>query len=165
VIADEPVTALDVIVQRQILDQLRALQTMLGISVILVTHDISVVAYICDKTVVMYAGRIVEAGPMDAVLTRPSHPYTMGLRNAFPDLKGAARGTLTPIDGAPPNLALPPPGCRFAPRCPFAQDVCVKASPPLGEIAPDHRVACHRVDEAPDLRELAAKTETWLVHA
>lgn len=165
VIADEPVTALDVIVQRQILDQLRELQTMLGISVILVTHDISVVAYICDRTVVMYAGRIAEAGPMDAVLTRPCHPYTMGLRNAFPDLAGAASGTLTPIEGAPPNLLAPPPGCRFAPRCPFALDICTKASPPLREIEPGHRVACHRAEEASVLRELAANTETWLAHA
>ena len=94
IMADEPVTALDVIVQRQILDQLRELQKMLGISVILVTHDISVVAYICDRTVVMYAGRIAEAGPMDAVLTRPRHPYTMGLRNAFPDLAGRRAGCL-----------------------------------------------------------------------
>ncbi|WP_159593344.1 ABC transporter ATP-binding protein [Chelativorans xinjiangense] len=162
VIADEPVTALDVIVQRQILDQLRGLQAMLGISVILVTHDISVVAYVCDKTVVMYAGRIAEAGPMDAVLTRPSHPYTMGLRNAFPDLKGAASGTLTPIEGAPPNLASPPPGCRFAPRCPFAMEICSKSQPSLREMSPGHAVACHRADEAPVLRELAAKTETWL---
>ncbi len=165
VIADEPVTALDVIVQRQILDQLRELQTMLGISVILVTHDISVVAYICDRTVVMYAGRVAEAGPMEGVLTRPAHPYTMGLRNAFPDLAGAASGTLTPIDGAPPNLAEPPPGCRFAPRCPFAIEVCSVESPSLAEIVPDHRVACHRAGEASILREIAARTETWLAHA
>jgi peptide/nickel transport system ATP-binding protein len=165
VIADEPVTALDVIVQRQILDQLRELQMMLGISVILVTHDISVVAYICDRTVVMYAGRVAEAGPMEAVLTRPAHPYTMGLRNAFPDLAGAASGTLTPIDGAPPNLANPPPGCRFAPRCPFAIELCSTESPSLAEIVPDHRVACHRASEASALREIAARTETWLAHA
>jgi peptide/nickel transport system ATP-binding protein len=165
VIADEPVTALDVIVQRQILDQLRELQKMLGISVILVTHDISVVAYICDRTVVMYAGRIAEAGPMAATLTVPAHPYTMGLRNAFPDLKGAASGTLTPIEGAPPNLAAPPPGCRFAPRCPFALEVCVAGSPPLRVFAQDREVACHRADEAPMLRELAARTETWMAEA
>jgi peptide/nickel transport system ATP-binding protein len=162
VIADEPVTALDVIVQRQILDQLRELQSMLGISVILVTHDISVVAYICDRTVVMYAGHIAEAGPMDIVLTRPIHPYTMGLRNAFPDLMGAASGTLTPIEGAPPNLLFPPPGCRFAPRCPFALDICTTTTPPLREIEPGHRAACHRAHEASTLRELARKTETWL---
>ncbi|MBN7758128.1 ABC transporter ATP-binding protein [Nitratireductor aquimarinus] len=165
VIADEPVTALDVIVQRQILDQLRELQSMLGISVILVTHDISVVAYVCDRTVVMYAGRIAEAGPMDAVLMEPSHPYTMGLRNAFPDLKGAASGVLTPIEGAPPNLAFPPPGCRFAPRCPFAVETCTTQQPALGMVAPDHRVSCHRADEAAKLRQEAARTETWLADA
>lgn len=165
VIADEPVTALDVIVQRQILDQLRELQSMLGISVILVTHDISVVAYVCDRTVVMYAGRIAEAGQMDAVLMEPSHPYTMGLRNAFPDLKGAASGVLTPIEGAPPNLAFPPPGCRFAPRCPFAVETCTTQQPALGMVAPDHRVSCHRADEAVKLRQEAARTETWLADA
>ena len=162
VIADEPVTALDVIVQRQILDQLRELQTMLGISVILVTHDISVVAYVCDRTVVMYAGRVAEAGAMEATLTRPAHPYTMGLRNAFPDLQGAASGTLTPIEGAPPNLADPPPGCRFAPRCPFVLEICTKTSPVLSDISPDHAVACHRAGEAAVLRERAARVETWM---
>ncbi|MFI0843035.1 ABC transporter ATP-binding protein [Mesorhizobium sp. IMUNJ 23232] len=165
VIADEPVTALDVIVQRQILDQLRELQQRLGISVILVTHDISVVAYICDRTVVMYAGRVAEQGPMEATLTRPSHPYTMGLRNAFPDLQGAASGVLTPIDGAPPNLIDPPPGCRFAPRCPFAIEICTSVSPETIEVEPGHGAACHRAGEAPVLRKHAALTETWMAEA
>ncbi|MGQ2904406.1 MAG: ABC transporter ATP-binding protein [Neoaquamicrobium sediminum] len=165
VIADEPVTALDVIVQRQILDQLRELQAALGISVILVTHDISVVAYICDRTVVMYAGKVVESGTMQATLTEPSHPYTMGLRNAFPDLQGAASGVLTPIEGAPPNLAFPPPGCRFAPRCPFVLDTCRTVQPPLEDIAADHAVACHRAGEAAALREKAARIETWMGRA
>ena len=165
VIADEPVTALDVIVQRQILDQLRELQQQLGISVILVTHDISVVAYICDRTVVMYAGRVAEQGAMEATLTRPSHPYTMGLRNAFPDLQGASSGVLTPINGAPPDLSDPPPGCRFAPRCPFAIDICRTVAPETIEIEPGHGAACHRAGEAPALRERAALTETWMAEA
>jgi len=165
VIADEPVTALDVIVQRQILDQLRELQQRLGISVILVTHDISVVAYICDRTVVMYAGRVAEQGPTEATLTRPSHPYTMGLRNAFPDLQGAATGMLTPIHGAPPSLAEPPPGCRFEPRCPFAVEICRSVSPETIEIEPGHGAACHRAREAAILRERAARTETWMAEA
>lgn len=164
IIADEPVTALDVIVQRQILDQLRALKENLGISVILVTHDISVVAYVCDRVVVMYAGRVVESGPMAATLTAPAHPYTMGLRNAFPDLAGAA-GELTPIEGAPPNLAAPPPGCRFAARCPFAQAVCTTEVPPLTSYDGDHLAACHRLDEARALREQAMSSETWQVPA
>ncbi|MEM7723261.1 MAG: ABC transporter ATP-binding protein [Pseudomonadota bacterium] len=164
IIADEPVTALDVIVQRQILDQLRALKENLGISVILVTHDISVVAYVCDRVVVMYAGRVVETGPMAATLTAPAHPYTMGLRNAFPDLAGAA-GELTPIEGAPPNLAAPPPGCRFAARCPFAQAICTAEVPDLAIYESDHLAACHRLAEAEALRKLAMSSETWQVPA
>ena len=165
VIADEPVTALDVIVQRQILDQLRELQQKLGISVILVTHDISVVAYICDRTVVMYAGRVAEQGSTEATLTRPSHPYTMGLRNAFPDLQGAASGMLMPIEGAPPSLVDPPGGCRFAPRCPFAVDICTTASPETVEVEAGHHAACHRAGEASALCERAALTSTWMVDA
>lgn len=160
IVADEPVTALDVIVQRQILDQLRDLQKDLSVSVIIVTHDISVVAYVCDQVVVMYAGRVVETGVMRTTLTRPVHPYTMGLRNAFPDLKSAA-GVLTPIEGAPPNLMYPPPGCRFAPRCPFAQARCTENSPLLVPVDGDHLAACHRWREADVLRPLAALTETW----
>ena len=125
VLADEPVTALDVIVQRQILDMLRSLQRQLELSMVLVTHDISVVAYLCDEVVVMYAGQVIESGPVREVLARPRHPYTMGLRNAFPDLLSDAL-ELVPIEGSPPDLAQPPPGCRFAPRCPFARASCSK---------------------------------------
>ena len=161
IVADEPVTALDVIVQRQILDQLRELQQKLGVSVMLVTHDISVVAYICDRTVVMYAGEVVEDAATGTLLTEPLHPYTMGLKNAFPDIHSAGTGVLTPISGAPPDLANPPDGCRFAARCPFAQPRCTEASPPIREPVPGHRVACHRADEAPALRALAAQPQTW----
>lgn len=164
IIADEPVTALDVIVQRQILDQLRELKERLGISVILVTHDISVVAYVCDRVVVMYAGRVVETGPMAATLTAPAHPYTMGLRNAFPDLASAA-GELTPIEGSPPDLAKPPAGCRFAPRCPFAEARCRKEMPALHPYAGDHLAACHRISEAETLRSRAMSSETWEISA
>src|SRR6185295_1752242 len=125
-LADEPVTALDVIVQRQILDTLRALQQRLKLSMVLVTHDISVVAYLCDEVVVMYAGQVVESGPVRDVLARPRHPYTMGLRNAFPDLLSDAL-ELVPIHGSPPDLREQLSGCRFAPRCPFAQAACTAA--------------------------------------
>ncbi|MEL6236105.1 MAG: ABC transporter ATP-binding protein [Pseudomonadota bacterium] len=162
VIADEPVTALDVIVQRQILDQLLDLQRRLGISVILVTHDISVVAYVCDRVVVMYAGRVAETGEMRRVLTAPEHPYTMGLTNAFPDLR-SAMGVLTPIEGAPPNLMTPPPGCRFAPRCPFSLAHCGHTAPAMEVEGSGHAVACHRAQEAAALREAAARVETWAV--
>ncbi|WP_386629388.1 ABC transporter ATP-binding protein [Sulfitobacter geojensis] len=161
IVADEPVTALDVIVQRQILDQMRDLQRELGISIIMVTHDISVVAYICDRTVVMYAGEVVEDCDTATLLSEPLHPYTMGLKNAFPDIASAGSGTLTPISGAPPDLAHPPSGCRFAARCPFATDHCRAVSPVLEKQAEGHSVACHRAHEAAQLREQAAQPETW----
>jgi peptide/nickel transport system ATP-binding protein len=156
IIADEPVTALDVIVQRQILDVIRDLQRRLSLSMILVTHDISVVAYLCDRVVVMYAGRVAETGLTAEVLERPRHPYTMGLTNAFPDLDSAARD-LVPIDGSPPDLLVPPAGCRFQPRCPFVIEDCARVDPPLsGEGA-----ACHRAAAAAILREQARESATW----
>lgn len=161
VVADEPVTALDVIIQRQILDQLRSLQRELGLSVIMVTHDISVVAYTCDRTVVMYAGKVVEDCDTATLLNEPLHPYTMGLKNAFPDLKSAGSGMLTPIAGSPPDLAHPPSGCRFAARCPFALDVCRTTEPALAEGTKGHFVACHRAEEADALREEARQPQTW----
>jgi peptide/nickel transport system ATP-binding protein len=160
VLADEPVTALDVIVQRQVLDVLKGLQARLGLSVVMVTHDISVVAYACDRVVVMYAGRVVESGPVAEVLERPRHPYTMGLTNAFPDLERAS-GELVPIEGSPPNLLHPPAGCRFAARCPFAQPRCFEVEPVLATDTAGHASACWRSDEAPALRPLAAEASTW----
>nr|WP_256515697.1 ABC transporter ATP-binding protein [Alsobacter ponti] len=160
VIADEPVTALDVIVQRQVLDTLRDLQARLGVSVLLVTHDISVVAYVCDRVVVMYAGEVVESGTARDVLETPRHPYTMGLTNAFPDLERAG-GTLAPIAGGPPDLRHPPRGCRFAERCPFALARCRAETPPLVVAPNGHASACWRSDEAPALSELAKDPSTW----
>ncbi len=161
IVADEPVTALDVIVQRQILDQMRDLQRELDVSIIMVTHDISVVAYVCDRTVVMYAGEVVEDCDTATLLSEPLHPYTMGLKNAFPDIASAGSGILTPISGAPPDLAHPPDGCRFAARCPFSTDHCRAVSPTLEAHAEGHSVACHRAGEAEVLRARAAQTETW----
>jgi peptide/nickel transport system ATP-binding protein len=160
VIADEPVTALDVIVQRQVLDVIRELQARLQLSMMLVTHDISVVAYVCDRVVVMYAGKVVEDGSTAEVLERAMHPYTMGLTNAFPDLERAGT-VLVPIEGSPPDLIDPPEGCRFAPRCPFALAVCKEVQPVLAGEG-DHRAACHRRGEAAILRERAKETTTWL---
>jgi peptide/nickel transport system ATP-binding protein len=160
VIADEPVTALDVIVQRQVLDNFRTLQEKLKISVILVTHDISVVAYACDRVVVMYAGKTVESGPVRPVLEAPGHPYTMGLYNAFPDLGRAGR-ELVPIAGSPPDLRDPPPGCRFAPRCPFALDSCCGEEPMPKPIGPGHLAACLRNAEIARLRDMAKDPDTW----
>ncbi len=160
VIADEPVTALDVIVQRQVLDVLRGLQARLGLAMLLVTHDIAVVAYACDRVAVMYAGRIVESGPVAAVLERPLHPYTMGLTHAFPDITGD-EAALVPIRGAPPSLVAPPPGCRFAPRCPFVEAQCRTEYPEMQEHG-GHTVACWRAGDAEALRQAAAVPATWL---
>ena len=159
VIADEPVTALDVIVQRQVLDVMRDLQARLGIAMILVTHDMAVVAYACDRVAVMYAGRIVESGLAGEVLERPLHPYTMGLTHAFPDVHGGT-SALVPIDGSPPILIDPKPGCRFAPRCPFAIARCHEETPELVAEG-EHAVACFRAGEAAVLREAAALPATW----
>jgi peptide/nickel transport system ATP-binding protein len=159
-LADEPVTALDVIVQRQILDTLRALQQRLKLSMVMVTHDISVVAYLCDEIVVMYAGQVVESGPVREVLARPRHPYTMGLRNAFPDLVSDAM-ELVPIDGSPPDLREALDGCRFAPRCPFAEPACWSHS--LAPVATGgHLSACRRDGEADVLRAAALDPATWM---
>jgi peptide/nickel transport system ATP-binding protein len=160
VVADEPVTALDVIVQREVLDTLRDLQRRLRLAVIMITHDISVVAYCCDSIVVMYAGQVLESGPSTTVLGEPSHPYTMGLCNAFPDLERAA-DLLVPILGSPPDPHDLPQGCRFAPRCPFALDRCSLQTPPLRELAVGHRAACWRDEEAPVLRRKATEAATW----
>jgi peptide/nickel transport system ATP-binding protein len=161
VIADEPVTALDVIVQRQVLDTIRELQRRLNLSVILVTHDISVVAYVCDQVVVMYAGQVAEAGPAGEVLGAPHHPYTMGLYNAFPDLQRSA-DLLVPIDGSPPDLREPPPGCRFAPRCPFAIEACDRVPDMATLNGSSHAAACWRAQEAVVLRARAKEPATWL---
>ncbi len=160
VIADEPVTALDVIVQRQVLDTFRQLSERMGVATVFVTHDISVVAYLCSVTAVMYAGRIVEYGPTSEVLARPSHPYTMGLMNAFPDLVGPLQD-LAPIEGSPPDLHDPPPGCRFAARCPFAVEACQETYPGQSDVGAGHSVACHRAADAPMLRGAAQAAVTW----
>jgi len=149
-----------VIVQRQVLDVLRELQHRLNLAMILVTHDMAVVAYACDRVAVMYAGQIVEAGPVAAVLEAPFHPYTMGLTHAFPDLRDDA-AALVPIEGAPPSLLSPPQGCRFAQRCPFAESACRASPPPLVSVAPDHLAACWRGEVVDILRRRAAQPATW----
>jgi peptide/nickel transport system ATP-binding protein len=160
VIADEPVTALDVIVQRQVLDVLRELQSRLNLAIMLVTHDMAVVAYACDRAAVMYAGQVVEAGPVSAVLEAPFHPYTMGLTHAFPDMRTEGE-ILLPIEGAPPSLMAARQGCRFAERCPFAETRCHDARPPLIPVAPDHLAACWRSGVALEMRRKAARSGTW----
>jgi peptide/nickel transport system ATP-binding protein len=144
-IADEPTTALDVTVQAQILRLLLDLRDRLGLAILLVTHDLGVVAQTCDRLAVMYAGRIVEAGPKRTVLARPLHPYTEGLIASQPGV-GAPGERLASIPGQPPGLADRRTGCAFAPRCRYAEEACRSAPPPESEPRPDHRTACRRWD-------------------
>jgi peptide/nickel transport system ATP-binding protein len=142
-IADEPTTALDVTVQAQILSLLDDLKRETGTAVILITHDLGVVADHADDVVVMYAGRVAEQARAADLFARPEHPYTVGLLGAAP-AAGMRGERLASIEGTVPDLRIPPPGCRFAPRCPFAIAGCAEGTPPLTEIAPGHLSACLR---------------------
>jgi oligopeptide/dipeptide ABC transporter ATP-binding protein len=141
VIADEPTTALDVIMQAQVLDLLARLRRELGLALILISHDLAVLAETCDRLAVMYAGRIVESGPAAEVFGAPQHPYTKRLLDSLPAI-GGRRGVADPIPGAPPDPHDPPEGCAFRPRCPYAADACL-AEPPLREVLPGRHSACH----------------------
>ncbi|GGI21563.1 ABC transporter ATP-binding protein [Bradyrhizobium guangdongense] len=142
-IADEPTTALDVTLQAQILELMRELKAASGAAIILITHDLGVVAEVCDEVAVMYAGEIVERAPVDELFSAPQHPYTVGLLGSIPRLDHRAEQLAT-IEGMVPNMAQPPAGCRFAARCPFMLDVCTKARPPLVEVSPGHVSRCVR---------------------
>jgi peptide/nickel transport system ATP-binding protein len=159
-IADEPTTGLDVIVQRQVIDLLRSLRAERRMSLIFISHDIGVVAELCDEVAVLYAGEVMESGPVGAVFGEPLHPYTMGLAQAFPDIRAPERA-LASIPGAPPRLIEKLAACAFAPRCPFAEERCRREKPAMREFVGGNRVACHRADEAAALRPLAQRPETW----
>jgi peptide/nickel transport system ATP-binding protein len=141
VIADEPTTALDVVMQAQILELLERLREELGLALILISHDLGVLAETCDRIAVMYAGRIVEAGPVDVVFGSPQHPYTQRLIASLPVI-GGERGVAEPIPGGPPAPGEDPGGCTFRPRCPFAEERCLEP-PALREVGPDHSARCH----------------------
>jgi oligopeptide/dipeptide ABC transporter ATP-binding protein len=141
-IGDEPTTALDVMVQAQILELLEQLRRDLGLSLILITHDLSVIAETCDRVLVMYAGKVAEEGPVGRVFTTPRHPYTERLLGSFPNIR-ADRRSLEMIPGTPPDLREPPPGCRFHPRCPAVMPVCSEMVPPEVTFTDGVRVACH----------------------
>ncbi|NAZ26899.1 MAG: ATP-binding cassette domain-containing protein [Thermogladius sp.] len=141
VIADEPTTALDVVVQAQIMNLLKSLQRELKMSIILITHDMSLIAEIADKVAIMYAGKIVEIGSSDRVFNNPLHPYTRALINSIPSLRKELK-KLEFIPGVPPDLIQPPPGCRFHPRCKYVFEPCSKEEPPMVEVEPGHFVSC-----------------------
>jgi len=156
-LADEPTTALDVTVQAQIMELLRALQESRGTAIVLITHDLGLVAGHADRVVVMYAGKVAEVGSVDDAFYRPRHPYTLGLLSSLARLDRRRADRLRPIQGQPPSLIRVPPGCPFHPRCPFATEVCQRETPPLAPVGPDrpdHLAACHHRDEV--AREPAA---------
>ena len=155
VIGDEPTTALDVMVQAQILELLEGLRAELGLSLVLITHDLSVIAETCDRVMIMYAGRVAEEGPVGEVFRRPRHPYTQKLLAAFPNIQ-ADRRTLDVIPGSPPDLRNPPPGCRFAPRCAFAMDVCTRGRAAGGHV----RRRPRRLPPLPRGRATASRSTT-----
>jgi len=146
VIADEPGTALDVIVAAQVLKLLKELKEKLNLAMILITHDLSIIAEICEKTAIMYAGRIAEYGDVVAIFKEPLHPYTQGLIGAFPNIKDPERVRMQSIPGTPPNLLDPPTGCRFHPRCQYAMEICKKEEPKLVQVGKAHAVSCHLVN-------------------
>jgi peptide/nickel transport system ATP-binding protein len=159
-VADEPTTGLDVIVQRGVLNLLRRLQAEEKMSVVFVSHDIAVVAELCEHVAVMYAGEIVELGPTRAIFGAPFHPYTMGLEQAFPDIRDPRR-TLVSIAGAPPRLDRPLDGCPFTARCPFAVERCRIEKPAVRTIASGHVVACHFAEDAEINRKRAREPLLW----
>ena len=157
-IADEPTTALDVTIQAQILDLMHSLQQETGTAVILITHDLGVVAEVADDVVVMYAGRVVEQGPVQALFDLPQHPYTIGLLGSIPRLNGE-QTRLAAIQGQVPNPMRLPPGCSFAERCPFADAHCRAAAPPLRPVGEGHASACWKAPLDPQQLLAAAPAE------
>ncbi len=146
-LADEPTTALDVTIQDQIIRLVRELQEKIGMAVIWVTHDLGVVAQLCDKVAVMYAGRIAEVAPVLELFERSRHPYTLGLMQSIPSGGNREENRLVPIKGAPPNLLNLPSGCAFKPRCSHASEICDTPDIPLKEVTPNHFTACIRFEE------------------
>jgi oligopeptide transport system ATP-binding protein len=141
-IADEPTTALDVTIQAQILALMKDLKEHFNTSIIMITHDLGVVAQLCSRILVMYGGIIVEEGSTRDIFHNPQHPYTWGLLQSVPDIRKLDQGRLIPIDGQPPDLLLPPPGCPFWPRCQYAMRICAETRPQLTEVNPGHAAAC-----------------------
>jgi len=157
IIADEPTTALDVIVQDQILKELKKVQSELGMSIIYISHDIAVIAQVTEHTGVMYAGKMVEYGTTPEIFARPRHPYAWLLLSSTPSITGPRR-KLAPLVGEPPDLMKPPSGCRFHPRCPFATERCTTDDPPMEDVGGGHLVACWNHDKVPvGLSETAAE--------
>jgi peptide/nickel transport system ATP-binding protein len=159
-IADEPTTALDVIVQHRILKRIIEIQKELENSLIMISHDISLIAQTCNKIIIMYAGKIMECGDIDGIFYQPYHPYTLGLQNAFPNINILEQNIVS-IPGLPPSLIDLPEGCLFADRCPFSQAVCKKEEVNQFEVEEGHFVSCLFTDKAEEFRRLAKSKDIW----
>ncbi|OWZ83722.1 ABC transporter ATP-binding protein [Natranaerobius trueperi] len=160
IIADEPTTALDVVVQDRILNKIVEIQKSHKSSMVFITHDISVVAETCERTCVMYAGKVMELGPTNKIFNDPRHPYTLGLQNAFPSIQ-LDQKELISIPGFPPDLVDAPKGCRFFERCPFGDEQCELEEPTISQVGEEHYVACHYIDSYKKFKEESKLKETW----
>lgn len=160
IIMDEPTTGLDVLVQERILRELKEIRKKTSSSILLITHDISVIAEMSDRIGIMYAGRLMEQGDSTELFNNPFHPYTLGLKNAFPSIQALDRELIS-IPGSPPNLTEDHPGCVFEPRCPFTVQECKSIRPPDLEVKPNHYVQCHRTENVEEFRKLAGDKKTW----
>ncbi|MEG1778776.1 MAG: ABC transporter ATP-binding protein [Oscillospiraceae bacterium] len=159
-IADEPTTALDVTIQAQVLDLMKDLQDKFGTAIILVTHDLGVIAESCQRVLVMYGGMIMEQASVEDLFYRPKNPYTLGLLKSVPNPKRLAKEPLIPIDGTPPDLLNPPKGCPFAPRCEYTMGVCMRDVPPLYKAGEQHYSRCWLLDKsAPFIQEIGKAVE------
>ena len=156
IIADEPTTALDVTIQAQILELMRELAQQFGTALIIITHNLGVVARYADRVVVMYAGKIIETGSAEEIYSNPRHPYTLGLLNSVPRLDEAVKASLDPIEGLPPDLVDLPVGCSFQPRCPYAYERCTQETPTLMDHSEAHTTACFRHEELTELKTAAS---------
>ena len=153
-IADEPTTALDVTIQAQILELMKELQKKLGMAIIMITHDLGVVADMCDEIIVMYAGKIVEQGTAEEIFYHPKHPYTWALMNAVPRLDLDNKEELVTIEGTIPDMIHPPKGCAFCSRCPYAMNVCAEHTPDMLELSETHKVGCWLTDPRADISDI-----------
>ncbi len=160
IVMDEPTTGLDVLVQERIIRNLLEIRKEVRSSILLITHDISVIAEMSDRIGIMYAGRLMEVGSAIDIFEDPHHPYTLGLKNAFPSIKTPGKELIS-IPGSPPNLMGELPGCSFVSRCPFAVAACEDQRPPDHEVGEGHLAACHRLDDVARMRQLASEKSTW----
>lgn len=161
-IADEPTTALDVTIQAQILDLLRNLKDNLDASIIFITHDLGVIAEICNKVIVMYGGKIMERADIYSLYEKPQHPYTQGLLQSVPKPEKGPKKRLVPIDGSPPDLLKPPTGCPFSPRCKYAMGVCLKEAAPMYKISETQYASCWLHDKAAPVVEGFVKADQYI---